>query len=489
MRCLALAQSWHAAGGQAIFVMSSESAALHDRLQAEGVQTSYLSVQAGSAQDALRTAELAFQTDTKWVVVDGYHFDSDYQQYLKNSGARVLLIDDCGRAGQCSADIVLNQNIHANAGLYGMKQSYTRLLLGTSYVLLRKEFLKWRDWKRDIPDSAVNLLVTFGGGDLHNLTLKTLRALEKNATDNLQVVVVIGGSNTYHAQLLAAVDELPLKIDVRNNITDMAEVMAWADVAVSAAGSTCWELAFMGLPSLLIVAAENQRAVAEGLFAAGAAENLGWHEDITSHAISKALYGLCESFERRFNMSKNGRKVVDGKGSARVKESLLQKEVMLRRVRRDDCELLWEWENEPNVRSASFFSEPITWEQHVRWFESKIADENCFIFIAINEQKVPIGRVRFEREGKEAVISVGIDKNFRGMHYGSRLIEMASRKLFEISDVCQINAYIKVDNAQSVRAFLNAGYKERHKVKMNGNLAFQLTFPNQTQDECSSKNK
>jgi UDP-2,4-diacetamido-2,4,6-trideoxy-beta-L-altropyranose hydrolase len=483
MRCLALAQAWQEASGQVIFVMGGETSPLGDRMRAEGLRVSNLSAQIGSAEDAIKTAELALQNGARWIVADGYHFASNYQQHIKNSGIKLLLIDDYGHADHYLADVVLNQNIRASDNLYKKRESYTKLLLGTNYVLLRKEFLKWRNWRREIEALAVKVLVTFGGADPHNLSLRFLYALKQVSIDDLQVAVVIGPNFPHHARLQSAVDELDLKIDLKTNATNMPELIAWADLAISAGGSTCWELAYMGLPSLVIVAADNQRPVAVGLAAAGVAENLGWHDDLSTHAISEALVRLLESSKKRLSMSQNGRKLVDGEGVARVGKFLLENGITLRRVRRDDCALLWDWANAPEVRAASFSSEPIPWEEHVRWFESKINDGNCFFFLAVNQQSAPIGQVRFDREGEEAIISVSIAKEFRGMNYGILIIEMASRKLFEIANISQINAYIKMDNDISKRAFVSAGYKERYQLVMHGHPALQLTFTKTTENE------
>jgi spore coat polysaccharide biosynthesis predicted glycosyltransferase SpsG len=124
MRCLALAQSWQEACGQSIFVMGGEYAKLRGLLRAEGLQVSYLSAQGGSAEDATHTAQLALQVGARWIVADGYHFTSNYQQHIKKSGIKVLLIDDCGHADHYLADVVLNQNIHASDNLYKKRESY-----------------------------------------------------------------------------------------------------------------------------------------------------------------------------------------------------------------------------------------------------------------------------------------------------------------------------------------------------------------------------
>jgi spore coat polysaccharide biosynthesis predicted glycosyltransferase SpsG len=101
-------------------------------------------------------------------------------------------------------------------------------------------------------------------------------------------------------------------------VTNMPELMAWADVAISAGGSTCLELAFMGLPLLLLVLAENQGRNAECLAATDVAVNLGWHAHCTPEQITEALQTLCFSQARRRAMSREGRVLTDGKGCVRV---------------------------------------------------------------------------------------------------------------------------------------------------------------------------
>jgi spore coat polysaccharide biosynthesis predicted glycosyltransferase SpsG len=98
--------------------------------------------------------------------------------------------------------------------------------------------------------------------------------------------------------------------------------MSWADLAVTGAGSTCWELACVGLPAVTLVIAENQRAIAEELGAAGVVFNLGWHEEVSAERIATTVDGLLYSSFRRLRMSQTGRAVVDGKGAERVAATL-----------------------------------------------------------------------------------------------------------------------------------------------------------------------
>ena len=99
--------------------------------------------------------------------------------------------------------------------------------------------------------------------------------------------------------------------------------MAWADVSISAGGSTCWELAFMGLPALVVVTAKNQKKNTEKLASKGVVKNLGKHSCVTVNDISRVLKTLISDQPLRKKMSRNGRKLVDGNGAHRVVKKLL----------------------------------------------------------------------------------------------------------------------------------------------------------------------
>ncbi len=322
MRCLALAQAWHDTGGRAAFVMASESPAFTSRLEAERIDFYLCSEPPGSEQDALRTVELAVQHEVEWVVVDGYHFDELYQRTIKNSGLRLLFVDDYGHAGHYSADIVLNQNIYAAKQLYQYREPYTRLLLGTDYALLRRDFLRWKTWRREISDIGTRVLVTLGGSDPENVTMKVVRLLQGLNIQGLEAAVVVGGTNRHYQELSEAFRNSQMPVRLEKNVIDMAELICWADIAVSAGGSTCWELAFLGLPNTILVLAENQLRIAEGLDRAGVSINLGPFEDCSEDKLRNALEELIGSKEKRKTMSRKGRRFVDGLGAGRVVREL-----------------------------------------------------------------------------------------------------------------------------------------------------------------------
>ncbi len=318
MRCLALAQVWQDTQGQPIFIMANSVPALEERLKSEGMKVVQLRTAPGSLEDAQETATLAHQFNVSWVVVDGYQFGSEYQKTLKNSGLNLLFIDDYGHAEHYYADFILNQNISADEQWYQHREPYTQLLLGTRYTLLRREFWQWQKWQRNIPPVAKKVLVTLGGSDPDNVTLKVIQALQLLAVEELEALVVAGGSNPHYESLKMAVQNSRFPIRLQRNVTSMPELMAWADIAISAGGSTCWELAFMGLPSMLLILAENQRAIASELARQGVIINLGWHQDVAIEQIALALQKLVWEPTKGETMSKKGKKLVDGNGARRV---------------------------------------------------------------------------------------------------------------------------------------------------------------------------
>jgi spore coat polysaccharide biosynthesis predicted glycosyltransferase SpsG len=223
------------------------------------------------------------------------------------------------------ADIVLNQNLYAEQ-LHYIGEPYTRWLLGTHYVLLRREFLARQNWKREIPEVARHVLVTLGGGDPENATLGVIQALQEIDVPGLEAIVVIGPNNPHAAVLETAIEPSRIPIRLVRDARNMPELMAWADAAISAGGSTVWELAFMCLPTALLVLSDNQRPIVQSLGDAGATLNLGWYSETTPDGISKALMPFLMRKKARTKMAQLSRQLVDGNGTKRVVSVMLAKD-------------------------------------------------------------------------------------------------------------------------------------------------------------------
>ena len=314
MRSLALAEAWRAQGGAVSFVSRCENSGLRRRLETSGIGLLPIERSHPDPDDLRRTRTAVCQQGADWLVVDGYNFDPTYHEGVREGDHRLLLIDDCADLAEYRADIILNQNIGAERLEYRCDPD-TALLLGNQYALLRPEFTRWREWTRQVPPQAANILVTMGGSDPDNASATVVAALATIAAPRLSVKVVVGALNPHGEDIRRrAAACTGHQVEVVSAVEDMAELMAWTDMAVSAAGSTCWELAFMGLPSLLLVLGPDQRAIAEGMQRASAAV----HVEEASGEIAAGLKALVEDQAARVQMSERCRRFVDGHGAARV---------------------------------------------------------------------------------------------------------------------------------------------------------------------------
>lgn len=148
--------------------------------------------------------------------------------------------------------------------------------------------------------------------------------------------------------------------------------------------------------------------------------------------------------------------------------------IKLRQTSAKDCRLIWQLANQPEVRAVSFSQEAIAYEDHVKWFEEKLDDSNCYFYIAENSTQEFVGQIRFELIGNGAHISISLDRKFRGQGHGSKMIELASKTFFALTEARIIHAYIKKNNSASMAAFKKAGFSVVKTVLVDNQPAHHL---------------
>jgi UDP-2,4-diacetamido-2,4,6-trideoxy-beta-L-altropyranose hydrolase len=468
MRCIALAQAWQDRGGTVTFISHCDGEALRERIQIEGFRFISLDLVCPDSYDLMNTLSILKNesADQKpWLVLDGYHFTPEYQNAIRDEGILLLVIDDMNHLPIYHADILLNQNIHAPDLNYHCDED-TTLLLGPSYVLLRREFLKYRDFKRQIPDRAKNILVTIGGADPDNVTLKVIEALKHLGEPDNSVRIIVGPANPHQESLRNALAAVYFEVELLVNPPNMPELIAWADMAVSAGGSTCWELAFMGVPSIVLILAENQAAVAEYLVNNKTIVNIGRIAEISEEHISHSCKSLIHDNIRRKYLSEQSRMLISAQGASLIIESIHRRSLTLRDVTDLDRELIWHWANDEETRKASYSQANISWDEHIRWFDSVQRQKNHRFYIANNGCKKPVGQIRFALDGKDAIVSFSVAPESRRRGYGKEILIKAAKKLFNETNIEQISAYVKSENILSLRVFQKAGFR------MMGNVIF-----------------
>lgn len=473
MRCLALAQAWQAAAGKVIFITACESEALRRRLIGEKLEVVALS----DPRDWQTVARALSAHPDAWVALDGYQFDTAYQQRFKDAGHRLLVIDDLAQLDRYVADLVVNQNLGAQ-GLTYVRQPTTRLLRGTDYVLLRKEFLSQLDSRREAPERASKVLVTLGGADPDNATLTIVGALKRVDADNLEVVVAVGASYPHFPTLQAAIGTpgSPLltphsalrtpHFTLLHNASNMPELMAWADVAISAGGTTAWELAFMGVPTLTVVLASNQQRSVDGLSALGVVENLGWHARLAENETAQRVRWLLNDRNHRKLMNQAGQALVDGMGARRViaamsrpsASGLVDFTLCLRPIVAGDSSFLWRLANDPTVRATSYTHDPVPFERHVQWLAGKLASPDTRMWILEVDQE-PVAQIKYDRKEPDmAEVGFSVVADLRGHGLGTRLLELTADLACQELQVRRLRGRLYAHNIASARAFAKAGY-------------------------------
>lgn len=252
MRMVALTQMLRDDGREVHVAAAARTPLCDAFLDGEGVAVHAMPLDGPepAARDITALASLARAVNARWVVFDGARFDERYQRTLREAGRRVLSVDDLAR-GHFVSDVVLNQNYGAERLTYST-EAHTRLLLGLRYVLLRREFRTAAPPVRRDGPRPLNVLITFGGTRQPALLARALAGVFAEGGVDARVRLILGASQDRDPALARVLDRAGARATVVAQTRDMPEAMAWADAAITAAGSTMWELIHMRVPFLVV---------------------------------------------------------------------------------------------------------------------------------------------------------------------------------------------------------------------------------------------
>lgn len=282
----------------------------------------------GSSQheDAVECKAILDKLQPDWLIVDHYALDAAWEKALQAPHRKLMVIDDLAdRPHICN--LLLDQNLGRQAHDYvTLLPAYSQTLIGPQYTLLRPEFPKLRKYslkRRDNPQLK-QLLITMGGVDQPNATSKVLEALKRcPLPSDCEITAVMGAATPWLAQVREQAAQMSWPTQVLVNINDMAQRIADSDLAIGAAGGTSWERCCLGLPTLLVVLAENQWPGARALHAARAVMLLG-EDSAISYRLPSAMNTLLQSDSVLVEMSNNSRLITDGLGARRVLNQMEQ---------------------------------------------------------------------------------------------------------------------------------------------------------------------
>lgn len=386
------------------------------------------------------------------VVLDGYKFDTRYQQGIKAKGCRLVCIDDIN-AYTFVADAVINHEGSIKASDYH-GSFYTQYYLGFDYVLLRKPFLSAAAANYNNRSNAdINtVFVSMGGGDIYNYTAKVVERLLKFDIFK-DIHVVVGSAYPYNNELMATGKD---NVHIYCNISasEMVSIMQKSHVAICSASSVCYEYMCIKGGLFLILTADNQQHIYQTLLAKNMA--LDFETACNNHNITQIVVE---------NLRHTQQTAIDGKSGIRFLKLFqylaLMSNVSLRKATDTDKLLYFEYANDPLTRQSSFNSKPIEWETHCVWFEKKLRDTCCFMYVFMVAGE-PAGQIRFDIQDNEgAVISYVLAANYRGQGLGHIILSEGILRLIKDIQYIPNNAivgYVKFDNIASNKAFLKLGF-------------------------------
>jgi len=318
MRCLTLADGLKQRGAQIRFVSRHLPEHLRSMLVANDHEFALLDsvqndvvvdelahahwLEVSQAQDAADSIRALSDEAWDWLVIDHYTLDIRWESALRITAKRIMVIDDLADR-QHDCDVLLDQNFYADMQTRYISKvpSHCALLMGPRYALLRDEFRQLHEQVKSRNGPVKRILVFFGGVDADNYTGRAIEALSEIVISGMHVDVVIGAQHPCREQIKKASGLNGFICHIQT--TKIAELMAIADLAIGAGGSATLERCSMGLPSIILVLAENQKKAAKDLNAAGVLINLGDARSVTKTKLAQAIRELIEDEKLRSELS------------------------------------------------------------------------------------------------------------------------------------------------------------------------------------------
>lgn len=347
MRCLTLANALSLEGHECTFICKAHAGNIIEKIIQKGHYVHALEVDKdfdartgesdhhlahsywlGSSQalDATQCQQLLSNHTIDWLIVDNYALDYEWEGILRGFTKQIMVIDDLAdRAHNC--DLLLDQNLGTqDADYISLTPNHCKLLTGAKYALLRPEFAQWRDYslhRRQIAPKLKTLLINLGGVDKDNVTTQILKGLVEIALPKDCTIQVVMGATAPHIDSVRSVaSELPWQTEIIVNADNMAELMADADLAIGASGSTTWERCCLGLPSIQLVTADNQTKIANYLKAQKVAFVI--HRDSIRSQLTQIIKTLVENPKHLSEVSYKCSTITDGLGTEKVRKLLTE---------------------------------------------------------------------------------------------------------------------------------------------------------------------
>jgi UDP-2,4-diacetamido-2,4,6-trideoxy-beta-L-altropyranose hydrolase len=474
MRCLVLAEALQEQGHTVSFASRPQQGDLVEFVRNKGfkvyelVPPHFWQTPVNSA-DYTAWLQVTWQEDAKSLVeqvdnvdlliVDHYGLNSDWELLVKNElRCKVFAIDDLVRKHQ--ADLILDQTLLRDPLQYKEISPNSIVLVGCDFALIKKNFTASRvkALKSTELPSNVNVLVSMGGVDQPNATLQTLQALSKMAGKKPYVTVLLSEKAPHYQVVKKFSLQHSSWVNHIDFVENMAELMLAHHVAIGAPGGTSWERACLGMPSIIIPLADNQKTISNNLVQLGAAIRVSI-ADISSDLLPAYQTMISEwSVMRKANLS-----LCDGLGLLRVTQCVINlcsnasKLMTLRRASKTDIQQVFDWQLLPETRKYALTPDLPTWDVHQKWMNTKLQSTSDYFYIIeslLNNDSQGVLRLDMLSVGNY-VLSIFIDPQY----FGQGIAKETLAYVDIIHPNISIQATVLEENIPSQRLFTAAHYQ------------------------------
>lgn len=468
MRCLVLAGALKQRGDDIYFACLPQSGDMISYIEERGFEVIKLTsakelrtpkyeadydawLQRSFSEDALDFVQVVGKADL--VITDHYAISKPWQKLVKQALSCFLVaIDDLVR--EHYADLIIDQTLGRKCTDY---PGSARALTGSEYAILAPNFAALREQAchRKRPGAKPKVLISMGGIDNPNATLKSLQSLVGEISANFTVLL---SPRAPHYEQVKQWCDIHSHVRHQDFEADMASLMLKHDLAIGAPGTTSWERACLGLPSILIPLADNQATICS---------QLQLHKAILKVTLEDIESDILPTYQRALSLWDElytaNLKLCDGLGVRRLVLEIAQliepnrdSNLQLVIANHGDIRTVYEWQCHPKTREFALNSNVPTWEEHQDWMRRKLASTSDFFYLVQDKTtEKKLGVLRLDKlKPKHYLVSIFVAPTEYGRGIATAALKMAD----VIHPDLTLHATVLISNQASQLLFKKANY-------------------------------
>lgn len=430
-------------------------------------------------KDAKDCLLILAELNPEWLVIDHYALSATWELKVRPTTKKIMVIDDlANRSHDC--DLLLDQTPGREFKSYEhLVPTDCQRITGPRYALLKPEFRLRRNasLKRRKQAQLKHILVFLGGVDRDNMTSKILDYLAMATLPaDSKITVVLGPTAPWKKSIKALIKEMPVPTKLLVGVKNMADLMVDVDLAIGAAGSSSLERCCLGLPSLIVVLADNQISIAKELERTNAVRVLPTNPAELNTSICKFFHSTALTYELE-RMSAASANILNGDGTQSVLAKMTgSSSYRVRFASEIDAKRVFEWRYS-SIAEEKFYrcSELPNYKSHHTWFLSALKDASRRLMIVMIGN-IPIAHIRFDvvlDDPNKERISICVSPEIKKQGQSAEILYVALTQVDRFMEK-EFIAEVHRDHIASKRLFLSLGFKN---VGLEGKFLLFLLQP------------